>query len=319
MSELSPLRIVAFNTQNPARQAELRAGAVLAAAPRTVELRCPRDAAELIGSLADSEIMLSWQFTPEMFRAAPNLRWLHLSGAGANHVLFPEMLASNIALTNTRGIHGAFMAEWCAAALFHIAQQFQHLSEWRTTREWKPPKDAIQRSRFLLRGKSAIIVGHGSVGTEIAETLRGIGLHTEGITSAQHHQLSTRIGFYDIVIIALPLTAQTEHLFNESLLSKMKTGAILVNVARGKIIDEAALVRALQNGTLAYAALDVFAQEPLAADSVLFGLPNVFMTPHVSGNYPAYTADVIEVFLANLKKYVKNEPLDFEINKQRGY
>jgi phosphoglycerate dehydrogenase-like enzyme len=313
------LRIVSFSTHNPLRQAEIRSGVQLLATARPVEVSFPLDEQGALSCLATAEILLTWKFTPAMCAAAPNLRWIHLSGAGANHVLFDQFLTRDIILTNTRGIHGPFMAEWTLAALLHISQQLSAVEEWRRDRDWKTHKDYIQRHRFLLRGKRALIFGAGEVGKEIARLLQAIGLHGDGITLASHKKISELIGDFDIVIICAPLTTETRGLFDATLLSKMKPGSILVNVARGQIVNEPALIDVLKSGPLAYAALDVFAVEPLAPESELFTLPNVFMAPHVSGNYPDYTKDVIGVFLGNLAHYIRNEPLNFIVNKQRGY
>jgi phosphoglycerate dehydrogenase-like enzyme len=124
---------------------------------------------------------------------------------------------------------------------------------------------------------------------------------------------------FDIVVITVPYTQATHDMFDRSMLMKMKTGSILVNLARGKIIDESALINALRNGPLAFAALDVFREEPLPEDSPLFDLPNLVMTPHVSGNFPEYTICAHKLFLENLRRYLADEPLKFVVDKNRGY
>jgi phosphoglycerate dehydrogenase-like enzyme len=162
----------------------------------------------------------------------------------------------------------------------------------------------------------------------VEKKLTALEIHCEGIVSSlrpsaiQLHtfeSLPNIIANFDIVIIALPWTKETHHLFNSELLAKMKLNSILVNIARGKIVDEQALVKSLKEGPLAFAALDVFEVEPLAENSPLFDLPNVLMTPHISGNFPEYTQLVTKSFLRNLERYLSNLPMEFVVDKQRGY
>ncbi len=276
----------------------------------------------------DADVFLTWKFTAEMEREGKELKWIHLSGAGVEHVLTPGVRESEILVTNTRGIHGPFMAEWTVAALFYLTQQWSSVEAWRHDRDWKRHKDGIQRKRVLLRGQSALVVGGGAVGGEIARTLGALGaecavVHRGGRTIRGKRypvdKLAEIIGGFGIVVIALPSTAETRGMFDAELIGRMQRESLLVNVARGSIVDQNALIAALQSGHLAGAAIDVFPEEPLPPDSLLFDAPNLFMSPHVSGNYPDYTRDVIEVFLKNLRRYAKGKPLLYVVNKQLGY
>ena len=295
---------------------------------RPYSLHFPVDEMSAVESLRDADILFSWSFTPEMFHAAHNLKWVHIGGAGMDKIIFPEIRESSITLTNSSGMHGTPIAEWTLAALLFISQHLRVAEEWHRDRDWKSHKNTLTRERFILSGKRALIVGYGSIGTAIAERLQSLGVHCEGIATASRpapilihtlDQLSAIIGGFDIVIVALPLTTLTKGLFNQDLFARMKPGSIFVNIARGQIADEAALNTALKSGPLAYAALDVFAQEPLPADSPLFDLPNVFMSPHVSGNFPEYSAVANQIFLENLRRYANGEPLQNIVDKHRGY
>jgi phosphoglycerate dehydrogenase-like enzyme len=322
------IAIVSFSTHNPDRQAELRAGVAALLGARPFELTFPLDEAAALASLTRAEIMLTWKFTPELHAAARQLRWLHLTGAGTEHVLTPELRASEIVVTNSRGIHGAYMAEWTLAALLYLGQRFAIVEQWRRDRNWKPHKDHVQRTRFLLRGRRALVLGYGEVGRAIAKLLSSVGVECEAVaTHARAAELPVHpltslpelLPHFDIVVVALPLTEHTRGLVNRAFFARMKRDSIFVNVARGRIVNEVDLVTALTTGPLAFAALDVFATEPLPPASPLFALPNAFLAPHVSGNFPSYTRDVNELFLENLRAYLAGEPLRFVVNKQRGY
>lgn len=322
------ITIVSFSTQNPDRQSELRAGVARLLGARPHQLLFPRDDAEAVLALAAAEIMLTWKFPPELFAAAPRLRWLHLSGAGTEHVLTPEVVASEIIVTNSRGVHGAFMAEWTLAALFYLSQRFSEIEQWRHDRDWKGHKDQVQRSRFLLRGRRALVLGYGEVGKSVAALLHAVGLECEAVATTARQaaipvhapdSLPSLLPRCDVVVVALPLTERTRGLIDGGFLSCIRPGSLLVNIARGRIVDEPALIAALNSGNLGYAALDVFDTEPLPPESPLFNLANAFLAPHVSGNFPSYSQDVNALFLANLRAYIAGEPLQFVVDKQRGY
>ncbi len=321
------LVIVSYSSKNPDRRKQLSDGIAKLVSSATVDLRFAEDDDDARIKLRDAEILLTWKFPPELHAAATKLRWIQLSGAGADHVVTDKLRQSEITLTNSRGIHGPFMAEWTLAALLYLTQKWDQVDHWRRDRDWKLHKELITRERKLLVGMSALIVGYGEVGKAIADLLISVGVKCAAMSSTGSRRrgiyaitsLKEIIGSFDIVVLAAPLTDKTNGLFDHDILSRMKPGSTLVNVARGKIIDEAALISALTSGPLASAALDVFAQEPLDTASPLFDLPNVFISPHVSGNYPAYSSDVFKAFLANLKRYLSGQPLKHVVDMNRGY
>jgi phosphoglycerate dehydrogenase-like enzyme len=320
--------IVSFASQNPDRQKELRYGVKQLVHSRPFDLRFPVDDASAVESLRDAEIFFTWRLTEEMLRTAKRLRWVHLGGAGADQILFPAFRDSSIVLTNSRGMHGTPIAEWTIAALLYIAQHLSETEAWRRDHDWKRHKQVMTGERFILEGRRALIVGYGSVGEAIGKRLRTLGIICEGVVTTLRpsaiplhtsEELPQAIGSFDIVISVLPLTAQTHGFFKRDLFSRLKLGSIFVNVGRGKTVDESALIEALRNGPLAFAALDVFSQEPLPENSPLFELSNLFMTPHVSGNFPDYSRIANEIFLTNLRRYLNREPLEHVVDKQRGY
>jgi phosphoglycerate dehydrogenase-like enzyme len=320
--------IVSFATQNPERQAELRAGIARLMRGREFRLIFAEDEAAACKSLREAQVLLGWQLTPPMLECAPQLRWVHLGIAGVEKSLIPALVESDIVLTNARGIHAPVMAEWALAVLFQISQRMSEAETWRRDRKWKPHKDDMTRTRFVLTGRRALIIGLGAIGQEIAKKLAGIGVECEGVAAHLRpsdiplhltEELPAIIGGFDIVVIAVPYTPATDKLINRDLLQRMKPDSILVNLARGKVIEEQAMIECLKNGPLGFAALDVFETEPLPEDSPLFDLPNVVMTPHIAGNFPDYTKKVNEGFLRNLEKYLAGEPLENVVDKRRGY
>lgn len=322
------LSIVSYATKNPDRRRELRAGIQRVLADREFRLEFPEDDTFAAACLRGADILLAWQITEPLFRAAGRLRWIHIGNAGVDKSLFPALVASDVVLTNVSGIHGAPMAEWVLGALLYIGQRFDVAERWRARRQWREPKERMTRERFLITGKRALIVGYGAVGRAIAERLAAHGVTCEAVASASRsaplplHPVSALpeiIGDFDVVVLALPLTSATVNLFDANLLRRMRAGSIFVNVARGQIVDEAALIDCLRHGPLAWAALDVFRTEPLPPDSPLFDLPNVFLTPHISGNFPDYTRLVHDAFLDNLACFAAGRPLQNVVDKVRGY
>ena len=322
------LKIISYASNNPVRQSELREGVETVCANRNFELIFCKSEEEAIRHIQEAEILLSHGFSPALAKAAKKLRWIQRTDAGIEQTLSPELIASDIILTNARGFHATPMAEWTLGILLYITQRFEHIAEWKSSREWRQNKKAITASRFFLKDKRALIIGHGEIGRPVAELLASTGIRCEAVATTKRkteipvhavQTLSHIIPDFDIVVITIPHTRETDQLFNREMLSQMKTGSILVNLARGKIIDQPVLVDALKNGPLGFAALDVFEEEPLPEDSPLFDIPNLIMTPHIAGNFPDYMKCMHELFLDNLQRYLNNEPLRFIVDKSRGY
>jgi phosphoglycerate dehydrogenase-like enzyme len=320
------MKIVSFASQNPERQTEL--SSALQAIDPEIELAFAGSEEDACALIDDADVLLAHKFTGELFTAAKKLRWVQITGAGVERSLFKEFIESEITLTNSRGMHARPMAEWTLAALLYWAQDFASADKWRHDHDWKSRKKAMTEGRVMLHGLNVLVVGFGEVGRGIAELLKSFGMIVEGVATHSRQEvvsvyameeLEERLQEADVVVLTLPNTPKTRGLFNRRIFPLMKAGSVLVNVGRGALIDESDLIAALEAGKPAFAILDVFAEEPLPPDSKLFDVPNLFMTPHVSGNFPDYTKRYHEIFAENVARFRDGLPLRFVVDKKRGY
>lgn len=298
----------------------------------TIHITLTESAEQRRAALADADIVFAVRFSPDDFKTAKHLKWLQLSSAGATHVLFPEMVESDVIVTNSRGLYGVPIAEHVIGMMIILARNLHEAYRFQLEGKW-PREEMFARSpKFLeLHGSTAGIIGLGDIGLAVAERAKALGMRV--LASKRHvgarpacvdellgtEELSYLLRESDFVIIAAPLTPDTQGLIGETALRTMKPSAYLFNVGRGAIIQEAVLIRALQEGWIAGAGLDVTEVEPLPANSPLFRLPNVIITPHYSGLRPKYWDHAVEIFRANLAKFLRGEPLDKVVDKRSGY
>jgi len=288
------------------------------------------DAALAQGRGADAHILLTTGgVSADAFLAqAPDLRWIQTSSAGVNGLCTPALLARpEVDVTSARGIHGDQMAEHTLALLLALTRALPEFLRQQARREWK------RHSLPEMRGRTLMVVGYGTIGRAIARVCQAVGLKVvgvrrrgdasgtdvEGVRVVSVDELDTALPSADYVVLTLPLTDQTRGMFGAERLARMKTGAFIVNVGRGSVLDETALVRAVVEGPLAGAALDVFEEEPLPADSPLWDLPNVIVTPHVAAASPRYFEQVMGVFVDNLGRFLAGEPLRHRVDVAQGY
>lgn len=275
---------------------------------------------------------------------APKLRWIQMHWAGIDRLRETAVWQSNILLTTASGIHAPNMAQYTLAQMLAWAH---HVPRWLANQakgEW--PKNRWEK--FVpdeLHGRTLGILGYGSLGREIARLIKPFGmkilvtkrdarhLRDEGYTvpgtGDPEGELPDRVypgeatrsllKECDYVVITLPLTRETHHLINRDVLQAMKPNAYLINIGRGGLINEADLVHALKKGWIAGAGLDVFEQEPLPADSPLWRLENVILTPHVSGFTPHYDERAVDLFVENLRRYLAGKPLLNLVSREREY
>jgi phosphoglycerate dehydrogenase-like enzyme len=283
----------------------------------------------MIEMAADAEIAFSSRLTPKAFRAAPNLRWVHSPAAGVGAMLFPEMKTSDVQLTNSRGMNARSAAEHVIALTFALARRLPQAFDYQRACHWG--QDDMS-GLPTLQGRTVGIIGLGAIGSRVAQLAAALGMRviaTRRDIKAERppevadvmppEGLSRLLAESDIVVLAAPLTEDTRELIGAAQLALMKPTAWLINVSRGKLLKEHDLVEALAAKKLAGAGLDVFEHEPLAADSPLWKMPNVIVTPHVAGFRDDYWEAAVELFAENLRRYRAGWPLLNLVDKQAGY
>jgi phosphoglycerate dehydrogenase-like enzyme len=299
--------------------------------PEHTFVRADSDEAAL-EAIADAEVAYSSRITPAHFAAAPRLRWIHSPAAGVGSMLFPEMVRSDVLMTNSRGNSSVTIAEHVIAVTLALLRDLPLAWKRQSEKVWAQNEFDAGASIRTLRGARMLIVGLGSIGAQTARLASAFGAAVAGIRRtldaprppgvgevAPPRQLREQLPSADVVVIAAPQTSETLHLIGERELALMKADAILVNVSRGKLVDEAALVRALERGRLRGAALDVFEHEPLDPASPLWHRPDVLITPHVSGFHAGYWPQATQLFADNLRRFVAGQPLTNLVDKQAGY
>jgi phosphoglycerate dehydrogenase-like enzyme len=283
-------------------------------------------------AIPPADVAFSSRITPAHLAAAFCLRWIHSPAAGVGAMLFPEMVSSSVVMTNSRGNSSVTIAEHVIAVTLSLFRDLPLAQRRQAERVWAQNEFDTGAAIRTLRGARVLVVGLGSIGSETARLAIAFGAEVvglrrrpeldgpDGIVSvlspdALHDELPRA----DLVVLAAPQTSGTWHLIGDRELSLMKRDAILVNVSRGKLVDEAALVRALDVRRLRGAALDVFEHEPLDPASPLWGRPDVLITPHVSGFHAGYWPDATRLFAENLRRFEAGQPLENLVDKHAGY
>ena len=253
-------------------------------------------------------------------RSAPGLRFVQGTWAGAGQQvraagLTPEEL-ERVAISSATGVHAVPLAEWSIFGLLAFAKSLPRLRRDTAQRHWPPHYPTAE-----LRGKTLLVVGLGGIGAEVARLASAFGMRVIGVKRNVHEsvphvesihspgKLGELVGAADAIVITLPLTDETRGLIDRATIARMRQGAILVNVGRGAVIDEEALIEALRSGKLAGAALDVFAEEPLPETSPFWKLENVLISPHTAAFSLHENARIVELFAENLRRYLRGEEL----------
>ncbi len=293
------------------------------------ELRFAPDAESLRTALDGTEVLFGWDCDADNLREAWDraaaLRWIHWCGAGVDGLPFRDLIAKDVMLTNARGIYDRAMAEYTLGLIIAFAKRFPETLKGHTARRWD------HKFNERIDGKHALVVGAGSIGREIARLLRAAGMTVAGVGRSARagdpdfgaihafDDLNGVLGDADYVVAIMPLTDATRGAFGADQFAAMKPTARFFNLGRGASVDEAALVAALEAGEIAGAGLDVFHTEPLPADSPLWTRPDVFVSPHMSGDYYGSVADAVTQFVDNFRRYRAHEPLRNIIDKEQGF
>jgi phosphoglycerate dehydrogenase-like enzyme len=294
----------------------------------------PRPSDEVMEAIRDAEAYYGFGIPRILFLEAKRLRWAHSAAAGVGTALYREMLESDVAFTNSAGIHAIPIAEYVVAGVLHFLRGLDIALEQQRRTEWnKAPFVALDSVLREMDGVRALIVGVGGIGGAIGERLAALGARCTGVRRRVGlgppagfdrviglDELETELPNHDVVVVAAPQTSQTDGLLTAARLDLLPATAIVVNVARGALIDEEALAQRLKSGRLRGAVLDVFRQEPLAPTSDLWRLRQVLLTPHVSPVSPGrFWPRQMDLFLDNWNRYSKGEPLRNVVDKQAGY
>jgi len=286
--------------------------------------------AELKDAIADADVYMGWM-NRDIYMAAKKLKWVQSPSSGINYYLaIPEFVASDVLLTSARGTHGACLAEHTFAMIFAFTRHIREYVEHQKNHTWSARE---LRSKMLELTKSTMgIIGFGAVGRSIAKRAAAFDMNVVAVDMFPQNKpddvaslegldgLDTLLSQSDYVVVTVPYTEQTDNMIGAAEIAKMKPSAMLVGISRGGIINEAALVAALREGRLAAAALDVFDQEPLPAESELWDIENLLITPHVAGGSQYECDYILDIFRENIGRFVRGElPLRNQIDKQRGF
>lgn len=284
---------------------------------------------ELAGALPGAEVLFAYHFLsdalPRSWHAADSLRWVHVAAAGVNSFLSEEVAASEVTITNSRGVFDDAIAEYVLGQVIALAKDLPGAIRRQQHHQWE------HHESVRVAGTTALVVGTGPIGRAIARLLRAVGIRVRGSgRQAREHDpdfdhvcaqadLPAELAEADWVVAAAPLTAATSGMFAADAFAAMRTGAHLINVGRGELVHTDDLVAALRNGQLAGAALDVVDPEPLPPDHPLWDLPGVIITPHSSGDVMGWRDELVRVFVENFQRWREDQPLHNVVDKSLGY
>jgi phosphoglycerate dehydrogenase-like enzyme len=297
---------------------------VLRAGGAGAELVVSRDRGEQIAAARDAEVIHGVP-TPDLLAASPGLRWIHVPAAGVDRCMFPEMIRHPAVMTNARGVAAVSIAEHAFALILAFTRGLPVAFRNQQERRW------VHTSLIEIRGQTLGIVGLGNVGREVARRAAGFEMHVLAVdvnpaappaTVIQvlpPERLSDLFAAADIVVNCTPLTPQTERMIGHAQFARMKPTALFVNVSRGRVVDQEALIAALQEERIAGTALDVVDPEPLPADSPLWSMPNVILTAHSATSSQQFHQRLLDLFCDNLRRYVAGEPLSNVVDKTAGF
>jgi phosphoglycerate dehydrogenase-like enzyme len=283
--------------------------------------------------LVDADVAFTYSLRPEQFKEAHRLRWIYSPAAAVHQFLFPELINSDVILTNAREVHGAFVAEHVIALIFALAKRIPQSVRFQEKHLWGQENLWIdKRCPQEIAGATVVLVGVGSIGRNVAKRAKALGMHV--IAVREHPEkdkpesvdevfpssrLEEVLGKADYVVLSAPLTPATQGIIGAKQLKAMQPGSYVINVGRGPLIDEAALIDALQQRRIAGAALDVFDKEPLPKDSPFWDMENVLVTPHTAGMNKNLWERHFALFSENLRRFMEGQPLKGLVDKESGY
>ncbi len=287
-------------------------------------------AAALERAPRNAEVILHWSGPRDLLRSTflslPSLRWVHLRAAGLDNLLFPELVASPIPLTNGSGVFSQSLGEFGLAVILYFAKDIRRLLHNQEACRWAPFE--VEE----IMGQTVGIVGYGDIGRAVASRAHAMGMR---VLALKRHapsepdpcvdrfyspsELNAMLHECDFVVAAAPLTAETHHMISDDAIAAMKPSAVVINVGRGPVIDQAALVRALTAGKIKGAGLDVFEREPIPDNDPIYKLPNILISPHSADRTKDWLNNAMRFFLEQYKHFANGQPLQNVVDKHLGY
>lgn len=286
----------------------------------------------LLEAIEDAEVFCGYGLPREAFRAARSLRWVHSGAAGVGGTLYPEMRESDVVLTNSAGLHAEPMAEHALAMALHFARGMDVAVRAARGRRWSQPELAGAGSPVReLAGRTLGVLGYGGVGSAVGRRAAALGMRVLATRRSPGEDppevdrmfgpegLDEVLEASDVVVVALPETEETRGLVGERELRLLGSEGVLIHVSRGPVVQEAALVAALEEGSIRGAGLDVFEEEPLPPEHPLWEAENALLTPHVAGVSPRFWERETGLLLDNVDRYLRGDALRNRVDKRRGY
>jgi phosphoglycerate dehydrogenase-like enzyme len=285
-------------------------------------------------ALPEADVAFAAFLDRDLVPSLSRLRWLQAPAVGVGHILSPELIESPIVLTSARGVRARPMAEHVLGVMLALARQLPLVVRRQTEHQWALDEIEAAGSIRTLSGRQLTIVGLGSIGIEVARLAAPLGMRVTAIRKhvdrplpddiridevAAPDRLRDLLPATDVLVLCAALTPETRQLIDRQALEAIKPGAFLINVGRGRMIDDDAVVEALRNGRLGGAAMDVFTREPLDPSSPYWDLPNVIVTPHMSGAMEDYWTPLVGLFAENLRRFESGRPLINVVDKEAGY
>ena len=330
-SAASEMRIVASVNDPPVwilPSSEVRRIAAVLPDAEVIEAHTAEERAR---ALPDAEVFLATRISGDEAKAARRLRWIQSTAVGIAPILVPEIVDSPVVVTNVRGVHSQPIAEHAIALVLALRRQLHHARDRQSARDWAQAE--IQAARVpVLADSTLLVVGLGAIGSRVAALGAGLGMRVVGVRRrlakpvpagvsavVGPDRLKEALAQADAVVLATPRTADTRAMIGEAELAVMKPSAVLVNVARGRLIDDTALIAALERGAIAGAGLDAFVREPLPEDNPLWRMPNVLITPHTAAFGDDYWRPAVDFFLENFERFKRGESLINVVDKVQGY
>jgi phosphoglycerate dehydrogenase-like enzyme len=288
------------------------------------------DLAAFQDATPEAEVILYWAGSRDVLRqvflASPKVRWVHSRAAGLDNLLFPELVQGPAMLTNGSGVFSASLGEFALAAILYFAKDIARMRHNQRARRWE------QFDVDAIAGQTVGIVGYGDIGRAVATRAHALGMH---VLALKRHdpadadplvdkffkpsELAAMLGACDYVVASAPLTEETRHMLSDAAFAAMKPSAVLINIGRGPVVDQAALLRALDQKKIRGAGLDVFEQEPIPSDDPIWGYENVLISPHSADHTRTWRDDAMRFFLAQYARFRKGEPLKNIVKKHLGY